>query len=123
MLSSFLLRFECTTHRKYKLYKEKSGDIISLQIWLLSYICILKYANLWHFATSGQETFYYPDFLFHIPLISELNFFLVYILAGYHTYQGEFFAPEVAHFFTHFKTVRMVVVLKNRKKFKIKFMV
>ena len=36
----------------------------------------LTYANLWHFATSGHETFYFvkanpenPDFLFHILLI------------------------------------------------------
>ena len=57
------------------------------------------------FATGGHETVYfvktnleYPDFLFHILLIQELNFVLVYILARYDTYQGEFFASEVAHF-------------------------
>ena len=59
----------------------------------------------WPFATGGHETVYlvnanleYPDFLLHILLIQELNFVLVYILARYHTYKGEFFASEVAPF-------------------------
>ena len=35
---------------------------------------------------------------------SELNFVLVYILARYRAYQGEFFASEVVHFsVAHFK--------------------
>ena len=63
------------------------------------------------FSTSGHETFYfvkanpeYPDFLFHILLILELNFVLVCILARYHTYQGEFFASEVANFLAILKS-------------------
>ena len=45
-----------------------------------------------------------PRFLFHILLIKELNFVPVYILARYHTYQGEFFASEVAHFLAILKS-------------------
>ena len=73
----------------------------------------LTYANLLNFANVDHETF---DFLIckgesGVPrlfiscsvLIQELNFVLVYILARYYTYQGEFFASEVAHFLTHCK--------------------
>ena len=97
-----LLNFEYTTYRNYK---EKSGGIISLQIWLTQ-ICeilpmlITKRLIFW-FVKANPEC---PDFLFHALLIQELSFVLVYILARYHTYQGEFFASEVAHFLAILKS-------------------
>ena len=57
------------------------------------------------FSTGGQETFYfvranpeYPDFFisYSVNIIAELCPSVLFVRC--YTYQGEFFASEVAHF-------------------------
>ena len=71
-----------------------------MQICDISPLVVTKLL-LFYFVKANPE---YPDFLFHILLIQERNFVLVYILARYHTYQGEFFASEGAHFLAILKS-------------------
>ena len=87
-----------------RLSKSSYGKgFVIFQVVLPLILHISYYVNYANFGNTGPRIFVlvsanlnYPDFLFHIVIVSGPNFITVLISIWYYTYQDPFSASEVA---------------------------
>ena len=98
-----------------RLSKSSYGKVfVIFQVVVPLLLHISYYVNYANFGNTGPQIFVFvsaslncPDFLFHIVIVSGLNFITILISIWFYTYQDPFSASEVTIFLPFSKVHKM----------------